>query len=121
MCPNKGRGNRVGVVQHPDNRTLGWSTWFFASGPFRCIGHLVGLDCDCVKSCSGKMRLGRKRTPSHGGPTRPGRRKPPEGLPPQVDNAVAVAVAVAVAARFVCEGDVHSDLSVNERGGSDTL
>ena len=67
------------------------------------------------------MRIGRKRTPSHGGPTRPSRRRQPpkEGTcPPPVDTAVAVAVAVA--ARGVCEGDVHSDLMVNVRGGLDT-
>ena len=112
------------MLAHPDNRTLGWSTWFFAGDLNRCIGHLEGLgDCDCVKSCSGvNRRLGRKRTPSHGGPTRPSRRRQPpkEGTcPPPVDTAVAVAVAVA--ARVVWSGDVHGVLLVTVRGGLDTL
>ena len=108
------------MLKHPDNRTWIGSTCVFASDSNRCFGHLEGLDCDCVKSCSGGNRLsGRKRAPSYGGPTRPCRRRSPkEGSAPSVDTAVAVAVAVAV--RFVCEGDVHSDLSVNERGGLDT-
>ena len=116
------------MLAHPDNRTLGWSTWFFAGDLNRCIGHLEGLgDCDCVKSCSGvNRRLGRKRTPSHGGPTRPCRRRQPpkEGpLSPPVDTAgaVAVAVAVAVAGRGVWSGDVPEGLLVNVRGGLDTL
>lgn len=123
MCPTKGRGNRVGVLDHPDKWTWQRSTWFFASDSNRCIGHLEGLgDFEFVKSCSGNMRLGRKRTPSHGGPTRPCRRMPKEGTgPPPVDTAVAVAVAVAVAARGVWVGDVPGGLWVIVRGGLDTL